>query len=171
MSNLLRLSAFTSLLLCGAIFGFFYAWICSTMWGLDAIDPRISIAAMQAMNASVRNAVFAPAFFATPFVLILTAMIAWRMGLVRPALVFSLAGFVYLFGGMILTITVNVPMNEALGQVTIPTDLAAAQQIWTDYSPTWQRYNILRTVVSGVALTLTGIGIFQIGVGNDQSKR
>lgn len=171
MSNLLRLSAFTSLLLCGAIFGFFYAWICSTMWGLDAIDPRISIAAMQAMNASVRNAVFAPAFFATPFVLILTAMIAWRMGLVRPAVVFSSAGFVYLFGGMILTITVNVPMNEALGQVTIPTDLAAAQQIWTDYSPTWQRYNILRTVVSGVALTLTGIGIFQIGVGNDQSKR
>lgn len=171
MSNLLRLSAFTSLLLCGAIFGFFYAWICSTMWGLDAIDPRISIAAMQAMNASVRNAVFAPAFFATPFVLILTAMIACRMGLVRPAVVFSSAGFVYLFGGMILTITVNVPMNEALGQVTIPTDLAAAQQIWTDYSPTWQRYNILRTVVSGVALTLTGIGIFQIGVGNDQSKR
>lgn len=171
MSNLLRLSAFTSLLLCGAIFGFFYAWICSTMWGLDALDPRISIAAMQAMNASVRNAVFAPAFFATPFVLILTAMIAWRMGLGRPAVVFSSAGFVYLFGGMILTITVNVPMNEALGQVTIPTDLAAAQQIWTDYSPTWQRYNILRTVVSGVALTLTGIGIFQIGVGNDQSKR
>ncbi len=44
----------------GAIFGFFYAWVCSTMWGLDATDPRIAIAAMEAMNASVRNAVLRP---------------------------------------------------------------------------------------------------------------
>ena len=40
-----------SLLFCGAIFGFFYAWVCSTMWGLDSADPRVAIAAMQAMNA------------------------------------------------------------------------------------------------------------------------
>ena len=171
MSNLLRLSAFTSLLLCGALFGFFYAWICSTMWGLDAIDPHIAIAAMQAMNTSVRNIVFAPAFFATPFVLILTGLIAWRMRLRKPSVLFSAAGLTYLFGGMILTMVVNVPMNVALGQVVIPDDVAAAQLIWADYSPTWQRYNILRTIVSGLALLLTGIGIFQIGVGNDQPKR
>lgn len=171
MPTLLRLSAFTSLLLSGAIFGFFYAWICSTMWGLDVIDPRIAIAAMQAMNASVRNAVFAPAFFATPFVLILTGGIAWRMQHHRPAILFALAGVVYLLGGMVLTIAVNVPMNVALGQITIPDDIAVAQQIWDDYSPDWQRYNIIRTILSGLALLMTGIGIFQLGVGNDLSKR
>ena len=47
--------------LSAAIFGFFYAWVCSTMWGLDQTDPVVAITAMQAMNASVRNAVFAPA--------------------------------------------------------------------------------------------------------------
>jgi uncharacterized membrane protein len=52
-----------SLLLCGAIFGYFYAWICPTPWGLDQIDPNTAITAMQAMNASVRNVVFAPVFF------------------------------------------------------------------------------------------------------------
>jgi len=45
------------------------------------------------------------------------------------------------------------------------------QQIWAAYSPTWQRYNTLRTVVSGVALLLAGFGIYQIGVGNEPTKR
>lgn len=62
-----RLLPLASLLLAAAIFGFFYAWVCSTMWGLDAADPAIAIQAMQAMNASVRNAVFFPAFFLTPW--------------------------------------------------------------------------------------------------------
>ncbi len=171
MPTVTRLFAFTSLLLSGAIFGFFYAWICSTMWGLDGLDPRIAIAAMQAMNGSVRNIVFAPAFFATPFVLILTAGLVWRKPLRRSAVLFGAAGLTYLIGGMILTIAVNVPMNQALGQVTIPDDLTMAQQIWDDYSPKWQRYNVLRTVFSGIALMLTGGGIYLLGVGSDQSKR
>ncbi len=70
--------ALVSLIFTGAIFGFFYAWVCSTMWGLDAADPRVAIAAMQAMNASVRNAVFAPAFFGTPVVLAAAAWAASR---------------------------------------------------------------------------------------------
>ncbi|GAB5461946.1 hypothetical protein [Hoeflea alexandrii] len=58
-----RLAPLLSLLLTAAIFGFFYAWVCSTMWGLDAADPSVAIQAMQAMNASVRNAVFIPPSF------------------------------------------------------------------------------------------------------------
>lgn len=75
----LKISAMISLslLMCAAIFGFFYAWVCSTMWGLDTADPRIAIAAMQAMNGSVRNAVFAPAFFGTPLVLAITTWLLW----------------------------------------------------------------------------------------------
>lgn len=170
MMNLLRMSALTSLMLAGAIFGFFYAWVCSTMWGLDATDPRVAIGAMQAMNTSVRNIVFAPAFFATPFVLILTGIIAWRVNLTKAAILFALAGVIYLFGGMILTVTVNVPMNVALGKVVIPEDIDLAQQIWSTYSQPWQIYNTIRTVVSGVTLLLTGLAIFQIGVGNGAQK-
>ena len=70
----------TALLLTAALFGFFYAWVCSTMWGLDAADPRVAMAAMQAMNASVRNAVFAPSFFGAAPVLALTALVAWGAG-------------------------------------------------------------------------------------------
>ena len=149
-------AAFLSLLLSGAIFGFFYAWICSTMWGLDAADPRIAIAAMQAMNASVRNIVFAPAFFGTPVALILTAALAHAARRGLAARLFFLAGMLYLLGGLILTITVNVPMNEALGALTVPEAREDAAAIWAAYSPRWQVFNTIRTVVSGATLLLTG---------------
>jgi hypothetical protein len=74
-----------SLLLCGAIFGYFYAWICPTPWGLDQIDPNTAITAMQAMNASVRNVVYVLVFFATPVVLLASALLAFGCGNRRAA--------------------------------------------------------------------------------------
>jgi uncharacterized membrane protein len=43
--------------------GFFYAYACSVMVGLDRVDDRTFIVTMQWINATVRNAAFAPAFF------------------------------------------------------------------------------------------------------------
>lgn len=160
MTPFLYVFSLLSLLSSGAIFGFFYAWVCSTMWGLDATDPALAIGAMQAMNASVRNVVFAPAFFGTPFVLIATAMLAWLSRMKAASLIFAIAGLLYLFGGMILTMAVNVPMNEMLAAVAIPQDAAEAQRIWEDYSGPWQFWNTVRTIVSGVTLALTGVAIF-----------
>ena len=162
MARLALPLSFVSLILTGAIFGFFYAWIVSTMWGLDAADPRIAMAAMQAMNASVRNAWFAPAFFATPFVLFLAALAA--LGRDRAAaLALAVAGVLYLAGGLILTATVNVPMNEALGAMTVPDDIGQAAEIWQAYSPRWQVFNQIRTAVSGLSLLLTGWALWQLG--------
>lgn len=160
MRHLTIVSIFLSLLLSGAIFGFFYAWICSTMWGLDAADPRIAIGAMQAMNASVRNAFFAPAFFATPLVLALTAFFLFRQMQRPAATAFAVASLVYLIGGLILTMAVNVPMNEALGRMAIPEDIEAARRIWQDYSPRWQLWNTIRTLASGLALMLGCYGLY-----------
>jgi uncharacterized membrane protein len=106
---LLTSLSLVSFLLGGAIFGFFHAWICSTMWGHDAADPAIAIAAMQAKNASAANAVFAPALFGTPVVLSLTALVAWLAGRKGSAKALLDAGIVYSFGGLGATMAVNVP--------------------------------------------------------------
>ncbi|MDU9006130.1 anthrone oxygenase family protein [Sedimentitalea todarodis] len=148
-----------SVLLTGAIFGFFFAWVCSTMWGLDQIDPNIAIEAMQAMNASVRNAVFAPAFFGTPVALLLTTVIAWKSGATRSAIWFALAGIIYIAGGLILTMQINVPMNEALGTLATPLAPDEAERVWTNYSDVWQFWNQVRTVASGTALASVGLGL------------
>lgn len=162
MTILIRPLCLVSLVLTGALFGFFYAWVCSTIWGLDAADPRIAIAAMQAMNASVRNAVFAPAFFGTPVVLLIAtgalAVAAQRSA----ALWFAAATVIVATFGVGLTITINVPMNEALAVLTIPEEIEAARAVWLDYSPDWQFWNQARSLATGVGLFLVGIGIMQI---------
>ncbi|MYF88490.1 MAG: DUF1772 domain-containing protein, partial [Boseongicola sp. SB0676_bin_33] len=96
------------------MFGFFFAWTCSTMWGLDRADPNVAIAAMQAMNESVRNWIFAPAFFGTPAVLACAAMVASRSTQRKAAICLALACIIYVLGAMLPTFMVNVPLNEDL---------------------------------------------------------
>ena len=57
---------------------------------------------------------------------------------------------------------VNVPMNENLAKLSVPTDIEAAREIWLAYSPDWQFWNQLRTVTSGIGVLLVGLGIMQI---------
>ena len=154
--------AFLALLTTGAIFGFFFAWVCSTMWGLDGADPRVAIEAMQAMNASVRNWLFAPVFFGTPAFLAVAGLVAWATQARRVALLFGLACALYLAGGMALTMMANVPMNEALAAVRVPADAAAAGAVWSEYSAEWQLWNIARTVVCAVVLLLVGAAFLKL---------
>jgi uncharacterized membrane protein len=147
-----------SLLETGAIFGFFYAWVCSTMWGLDGAPPEIAIAAMQAMNASVRNGVFAVSFFGTPLVLLATVILAFVTAHRRAGVILA-AALVFSVTSVVATMAVNVPMNQALALVSLPSDRAA--EIWAAYSGPWQLWNSLRTLTSGVALLLVGVALMQ----------
>jgi len=157
--DLARVGAYATVVFTGAIFGIFYAWVCSTMWGLDETDPRVAIAAMQAMNASVRNAFFFPAFFVTPIVAAVTG-VAMRVSGRRPASWWFFAtACVYLIGGLVLTMAINVPMNRELADLAIPSTVDEARRIWGDYSGPWQSWNTIRTIASGVALVLAAIGL------------
>jgi uncharacterized membrane protein len=159
MRPLAYLFAFLSLILSGAMFGFFYAWVCSTMWGLDAAAPAVAIQAMQAMNASVRNAVFAPAFFGTPIALLVAAGLAFALGLRASGAAFALGAVVYGLGVFVVTMTVSVPMNQALAAVDVAAAADKARGIWRDYSGPWQVWNTGRAVAAGVVLVLTGLGL------------
>ena len=162
MTHTTHALALFSLLLAAALFGFFYAWVCSTMWGLDAADPRVAINAMQAMNASVRNAVFAPAFFGTSIVLLITALLLRANGAGQAVFWFGAATLLVAVLGVGLTMAVNVPMNEALAQVVVPEDRDTAAAIWSDYSTKWQFWNQARTIATGLAVLCVGIGLLKL---------
>ena len=132
------------------------------MWGLDAADPAVAIHAMQAMNASVRNAVFFPAFFLTPVVLALTSGLLFRAHQRSAAACFGLAAGVYLVGGFGVTVLFNVPMNQALAAVVVPQATDTVHDIWQDYSANWQFWNHIRTVASGLAVLLAGAGLLRL---------
>lgn len=150
----------TAILLHGLITGFFYAYSGSVMFGLDVIDPRHAISAMQGINREVRNMVFAPTFFGTPIASLVTAAALYLVGARRSALAFTLAALIYFFGALIPTMAINVPMNEALSTVAIPYSIDAAQEIWTAYSTRWSFWNAMRTLGSAVALLVATSGIY-----------
>lgn len=152
-------TAFLALSLNGAIFGFFYAWVCSTMWGLDVINPVVAIEAMQAMNASVRNGVFALGFFGTGPALILAGLVAWGGKRRSAAMLFGAAALIYLVGAVFLTTQIHVPMNTDLAALDPATLGAQAEAIWAEYSPRWQFWNAVRAAVCWVALMCTGAGL------------
>lgn len=154
-----------SVMVSGAMFGFFYAWVTSTMWGLDAIDPRVAIAAMQGMNASVRNPAFGVAFFGTPAVTALAAGLALWAAERRAAGLLAAACAAYTLAALLPTLTVNVPMNQALAALSVPQDRDAAAAIWTAWSPRWQGFNLIRTLAAGTTLALAAAALMVLGRG------
>jgi uncharacterized membrane protein len=154
--------AVVAIVFTGAIFGFFYAWICSTMWGLDAVDPAVAITAMNAMNASVRNGVFAPVFFGTVVVLAAASVAAARSRHRRAAILLGAATVIYVGGAVLLTQLVNVPMNEELAATAIPASREQAAEIWSAYSGRWQLFNVIRTVASGTSLLLSCLALVRV---------
>lgn len=163
MRAILLPSALVSTVSTGAIFGFFYAYFCSAMWGLDAAPPQVAIVAMQNINAEVRNGAFFPAFFLTPVFLAVTAGLGWAAGARQAALAFAAAALVYALGGLMLTMMASIPMNEELARLTVPEDPAEAARIWQAYTGPWQMWNAIRTALSGVALALAGLGLYALG--------
>ncbi len=166
VSTLAKILSFIQLILLAAIFGFFYAYACSAMWGLDVIDARAAIEAMNGINTVVRNAVFAPAFFGPIPMGIIGVILLWLVRLKRPALWFAFAVLTYICGAFLVTMSVSVPMNRELLSMPIPADLQDATKIWGDYSGAWQFWNWVRTGFSGLALVFASIGIFSLGGAN-----
>ena len=163
MTSLALAFTVVTLALAGAMAGFFYAYSMSVMWALDAVDPKAAIAAMQSINIVVRNAIFFPAFFGLPVVALVAAGL-WRVqGLHNVALLLALAAIVYLIGTFLVTIVLNIPMNERLARTNIPAEVEAARTIWEAYSIPWTLWNHIRTASSFATLVLTGWALYLAG--------
>lgn len=147
----------------GASFGFFFAWVCSTLWGLDTLDPRIAIEAMNSMNLSVRNPVFFTAFFLTPVVALIAAVACITVRARSAAILFGLVALAHAFGVILVTQALNLPLNEALAVGGVPDTTSEAAAVWQAYSAQWQTANLLRTIVSGLVLATAAAACVMLG--------
>jgi uncharacterized membrane protein len=108
---------------------------------------------MNAINATVRNAVFAPSFFG-PAIAGLLLFVVYGRDSAAPAWFARAAALAYIIGGFGLTLAVNVPMNEALAAAATPVATAAAFELWTGYSVPWTAWNTARTAFSFISFGL-----------------
>ena len=146
-----RLTLVAATIATGLAAGFFYAYHVSVTRGHALIGDHAYVEAMQAINATVRNVEFALGFFGA--LILGVAALALRAGRWRSPTTWLLAAGVGLYlAAVLVTMTVNVPMNEDLARVALSgTDLAAVR---AGYEPVWNRANALRTGLSVAAFAL-----------------
>jgi uncharacterized membrane protein len=141
----------------GLVAGVFYAYAISVNLGL-AVQPDASyVATMQAINARIQNPLFFAGFFGA--VLFLLATLAAHIPRPRSGRFWlvALACALYIVGCFLLTVFVNVPLNEELARVAAnasPDELSGARAAYED---SWNFWNGVRTVFSSMAfLALIG---------------
>jgi uncharacterized membrane protein len=147
--------------LMGLIAGFFYAYACSVMLGLDRVGDRAFIDTMQQINATVRNAGFAPSFFGS---LVVTAVLAVLL-LVRrhPVRWWVTAAALLYLGAFLVTFGVSVPLNEDLAAAGPADQIADPAGVRDDYEVPWVTWNLVRTVLSTAALAALAWASLQFG--------
>jgi uncharacterized membrane protein len=132
-----------STILVGLMAGFFYAYACSVMVGLDRVDDRTFIVTMQWINATVRNAAFAPAFFGSLVLTIAAAVVALVSG--HSARGWIVAATVLYAAAFLVTLTLNVPLNEQLAAAGPADQISDPAAVRAAFEGPWVRWNLLRT--------------------------
>lgn len=132
----------------GLIAGVFFAFSTFVMAALGRLPPAQSIATMQSINTTVINPLFMLVLFGT-------AVLAGYLGYVSYFSWGNIESKLLLFGSLsyiaaiVITLTMNVPLNEALAGL----DPAGreAQQYWPEFINKWSFYNHLRAANSTMA--------------------
>jgi uncharacterized membrane protein len=136
--------------------GLFFAWSCSVMLGFARLSNREFVAAMQATNRAIQNAVFFAAFFGAPIFLLISTF--WFYGEGQRFILLLAASLIYLSGTFGVTVFGNVPLNNALDRFNLASaseeEIAQAR---ANFENRWNNLNTIRTVSSTVSLILVVI--------------
>jgi uncharacterized membrane protein len=136
----------------GLIAGVFFAFSGFVMTALARLPAAQGIAAMNAINVAVINAAFLGVFFGTG-ALCLALAVAALAGAGAGRAPWLLAGAAaYLVGSLGVTMTCNVPRNNALAALDPAGGDAAAS--WARYVADWSVWNHVRTGASLAAAAL-----------------
>jgi uncharacterized membrane protein len=138
----------------GLVAGVFYAYAVSVTLGLAAQPDASYVATMQAINERIQNSLFFLSFFGA--VLFLLAALA--VHLPRPRLgrfwLIALASALYVGGGFLLTVVVNVPLNEELARVVGDASAGELARARAAYESLWNFWNGVRMVFSFLAFVV-----------------
>jgi uncharacterized membrane protein len=138
----------------GLVAGVFYAYAVSVTLGLGAQPNASYIATMQAINEKIQNPLFFLSFFGAVFFL----LAALAVHLPRPRLgrfwLIALASALYVGGGFLLTVVVNVPLNEELARVVGDASAGELARARAAYEGPWNLWNGVRTVFSFLAFVV-----------------
>jgi uncharacterized membrane protein len=135
----------------GLMAGVFGDWAVTIMRGLRETDDRTFIGAFQALDRAIYHPLFMLTFMGA-LGLTGVATLLYLRGDDREPLLWVAAAFVLYLVAFVITIAVNVPLNNGLSAAGDPdriTDLAAVRAAFHETS--WVAWNIVRTITTTVA--------------------
>ncbi|NRQ32365.1 DUF1772 domain-containing protein [Nonomuraea sp. NN258] len=138
----------------GLVAGVFGLYAHTVMRGLARTDDRTFVGAFQAIDRAIINPWFMTGFVGALLFTGLAAVLHLGQG-VRALLPWLLVAFVLYLIGFVLTIAVNVPLNDAIkaaGEPDAIADLAAVRERFDEAR--WAAYNLVRTITSTAAFGL-----------------
>jgi uncharacterized membrane protein len=142
------LTLFAATVTVGLTAGVFGLYAHTIMRGLGRTDDRTFVGAFQAIDRAIINPVFLLTFFGA---LVLSA-VAVGLHLGRPALPWIVVAGVLYLAVVVITMAVNVPLNDAIKAVGDPdriADLAAVRANF--HEARWIAWNLVRTAATTVA--------------------
>jgi uncharacterized membrane protein len=160
-SNVLRiLTLLGATMTMGLAAGAFALYAHTVMPGLRKTDDRTFVAAFQAMDRAIINPWFMLSAFAGALVLTLLAGIASRG---TPALPWIAAAFGLYLIAVIITMAVNVPLNDALKAAGDPAHIDVTQARAQFHEARWVAWNLVRVVTSVPAFGLLAYALVLCG--------
>ncbi|MFW6090736.1 MAG: DUF1772 domain-containing protein [Actinomycetota bacterium] len=151
MALLQMLSLVVAALTVGLMAGVFFSYAVAVMPGLGRTDDRTFVGAFQAMDRAIMNPLFL-AVFVGALLLTLLAGVLHLTEDARPAVPWIAAAFVLYLATFVITVRVNVPLNDAIKAAGEPDRIDAAAVRAQFGEGTWVRWNIVRTVLTTAAL-------------------
>ena len=148
---------FAAVLGSGLVAGIFFAFSTFVMRALGRLPENQGSAAMKAINVTVLNPWFFPAFFGTGAVCLPVAFLAFGSAAGTHRVYLLAACALYLLGCLLVTVAFNVPLNNRLESAE--PDSSGTEALWANYLSRWTLWNHVRTAAS-----LAAAGLFAMGL-------
>jgi uncharacterized membrane protein len=135
----------------GLMAGVFGLYANAIMPGLRTTDDRTFVGAFQSIDEAITNPLFLTTFVGALVIIGVAALLHLGEG-GRPVLPWTVAAFVLYLAVFLVTVRVNVPVNDEIKAAGDPdriADLAAVRERFDETR--WVRWNIVRTVMATAA--------------------
>ena len=136
---------------CGSIAGVLLAFSISVMPALSSRSAPDAITTMQRINVAIVSPMFLTLFLGAAVAASTAAVGALISASGSPVLIVA-GALLYVIGCVLVTVAINVPLNDALAAVD-PSNQADAD-VWSNYLVRWTRWNHARTGAAFAAFVL-----------------
>ncbi len=151
--------------LCSLVAGLLFAFAIVAMPGIRNLNDREFIRAFQVMDRVIQNnqPIFMLVWLGSVLALLASAVLGFGQldGAGRLLIIF--AALAYLLGVQLLTVTINVPLNNQLQTLDVDAMNETTQkEARKDFEPRWNRWNSIRAAFASLASALLIILLFRL---------